>query len=72
MCIMEFNEPILKEGLTQILTVAKERAQTIENLKQALLDGDESKIKFYASQICGLTNESSRISKSINTRTGRG
>ncbi len=66
---MEFNEPILKEGLDQVLAIAKQRAQIIERLKQALLDEDDSKIKLYAFQLCGLTNESNRISQSIDTRT---
>ena len=67
---MKSNEPILKEGLDQVLSIAKQRAQIMENLKQALLDEDEAKIKLYASQLCGLTNESNRISQSIDTGTG--
>ena len=69
---MVFNEPILNEGLNQVLAIAKERAQIIEHLRQALLDEDEAKIKLYASQLCGLTNEGNRISQSIDTGTGQG
>lgn len=67
---MKYNEDILKEGLDQVLAIAKRRAKIIEHLRQALLDSDDTKIKLYASQLCGLTNESSRISESIDTGTG--
>ena len=67
---MEYNEDILKEGLDQVLAIAKQRTQTLENLRQALLDENETKIKFYASQLCGLNHESNRNSKSIDAGTG--
>lgn len=35
--------------------------------RKTLLDQDETKIKRYAFKLCGLTNESSRISESIDT-----
>ena len=69
---MVFNEPILKEGLNQVLAIAKARAQIIECLRQALLNDDDPKVKLYASQLCGLTNEGNRISQSIDTGTGQG
>ena len=55
---MEVNNKIIEEGLNQALLVAKQRNHILERLKQALLMGDDEKIKHYASQLCGLTNES--------------
>ena len=40
------------------LKIAKERSNTLESLKQALLKDDDSEIKHYAKQICGINNES--------------
>ena len=67
---MKFNEKIICEGLAQVLVIAKERVDILERLKRALLEGDDQQIQYYASQICGLTNEGDRISESINTGTG--
>ncbi len=70
---MEFDQDILKAGLDQVLKIAHDRAMTLENLRSALLEDDIDKIKFYASQLCGLNGnnyESSRISQSINPRAG--
>ena len=66
---MQFNDKIIEEGLNQALVIAKHRAQILESLKEALLADDYQNIKFFASVLCGLTNESSRIPQSINTRT---
>ena len=68
-CIMDFNKEIIQEGLNQALVIAKKRANMLENLKQALIEDDLDKIKHHAKILCGLNNESSRISKSLNTRT---
>jgi len=59
---MEYKDDIMKEGLDQVLAIAKERAETLERLRQALLADDNNRIKLYASKLCGLNNESNRIS----------
>jgi hypothetical protein len=71
----DFNKlnPSIKtrEGLDQILLVAKERAQTLDRLRRALLAENDKEIKFYASEICGLKHESNRVFKSFDKRTKR-
>ena len=67
--MMEFNQQVIKEGLNQALMIARERAFILENLKQALIEDDTEKIKLHARQLCGLSDESCRISESLNTGT---
>ena len=66
---MKSDERIIDEGLNQVLSIAKERVLTLENLKQALIKDDNERIKNYAEQLCGLINEGNRISQGIHTAT---
>lgn len=47
-----------EKTLEQVLSIARERAQILENLRRALLAGDDREIRRFASQICGLADES--------------
>ena len=51
---MEYNETVIKEGIDQILAIAKARGKLLSLLRQALLDDDVDKMKEYALKICGL------------------
>ena len=65
--MMDFQDEVIQEGLIQALEIAKHRAVMLENLKQALIEDDPDKIKIHAKILCGLSDESCRISESINT-----
>ena len=65
--MMDFQNEVIQEGLNQALVIAKQRAVILENLKQALIEDDTNKIKIHAKILCGLRDESCRISESINT-----
>lgn len=70
---MNFDTDIMNTGLEHVLRIAHERAEILEQLRSALLADDYGKIKFYASQLCGLNHdeyESCRIPESINTGAG--
>ena len=43
----------------------------LDLLKQALFEDDDEKIKHFARQICGVNDESYRISESIDPGTGK-
>lgn len=66
---MHYPEKRIEEELNQILSIAKERAQTLEHLRQALLARNDKEIIHYAYEICGLKYESDRVSKGINAGT---
>ncbi|MCX5831341.1 MAG: hypothetical protein NT140_05570 [Deltaproteobacteria bacterium] len=66
---MEYDDRIIQEGLSIVSHIANERSKTLFLLKQALLGDDDIIIKNYARQICGMNDESYRISESIDTRT---
>ena len=68
-CEMDFDDRMIQDGLSIVSNIANERNKTLELLKQALIGNDDIKIKHYARQICGINDESCRISESINTRT---
>ncbi len=52
---METNSKIIEEGLNQIIEIAKERSLMLEQLKEALLEDNDQKIKEYAKKLCGVT-----------------
>lgn len=55
---MEIDNHTIKVGLDNLLEIAQERKVTLEKLKEALIKDDTDKIKKFASQLCGLSNES--------------
>jgi hypothetical protein len=59
---MEFNQKTIEEGLNLALSIARERTIVLEALKQALVEDNNEKVKLYARELCGLANESHRIS----------
>jgi hypothetical protein len=54
---MEYDGNI-KEGIDQVLVIAKERAEILERLRQALVNDELQKIKLYAAKLCGIDHES--------------
>ena len=67
---MQFDEKYFVETLRQISIIGEHRRETLASLRQALIDKDQVRVNYYAKVICGLENESNRISTSINPRTG--
>ena len=61
----------IKESINQVLAVAKQRVEILEQLRQALVNDEDHKIKFYAAKLCGIDHESCRNIKSVNPGTKR-
>jgi hypothetical protein len=67
--IIQFDEKQLDQTLRQISIIGEQRKKTLASLRQALIDNDQVRVNYYAKVICGLENESNRISASINSGT---
>ena len=51
---MQVNEVAVREGIAQVLSIARDRNRTLEALKRALLTGDDENIRIHAARLCGL------------------
>ena len=48
------NNNNLKECITQIMVIAKQRKDLFESLKQALVNDESDNIRLYAAKLCGI------------------
>ena len=48
------NNENLKECITQIMVIAKQREDHFERLKQALVNDEIDNIRLYAAKLCGI------------------
>ena len=67
--ISEDEDKVCQEAIKQICTVGKYRREIIDRMKQALLADDHEKVVKYAKQLCGVDDESNRISEGLDPGT---
>ncbi|MGV8058632.1 MAG: hypothetical protein AB2L12_11500 [Smithellaceae bacterium] len=67
---MKLDDSYLDDALRQIGIINEQRRQWLASLRKALLENDERGIIQYSKQLCGLGDESNRISTGINPGTG--
>jgi hypothetical protein len=66
---MKIDDRYIDEALRQINIVNMQRKQLLDSLRQALIENNHSEILYYSRQLCGISDESNRILKSINSGT---
>jgi hypothetical protein len=54
--INNINNKDIKECITQIMVIAKQREDLLERLKIALVNNEFDNIRLYASKLCGIDN----------------
>ena len=60
----------LDETLRQLIMIGEPRRKAFESLRRAVVENDQEKINYFAKILCGVENESNRISPSVNSGTG--
>jgi len=58
---MQVNEVAVREGIAQVLSIARDRNRTLEALKRALLTDDDENIRIHAARLCGLPSPQSSM-----------
>jgi hypothetical protein len=54
--INNINNGDIKECITQIMVIAKQREDLLKRLKMALVNDDFQNIRLYAAKLCGIDN----------------
>lgn len=54
---MDFDERKIDEGVDRVLLIAKNRTGIFEQLKKAVLENNEKRIKVLAKKLCGIQTD---------------